>query len=87
MTQMPVEKRETGFRFGRYSLRVTRLFGECRCDGRTYKLVQVETQLGASYYALRLYNGRGHFIKQLLFERSVVTQLADLLLVAVVAQR
>jgi len=80
--QTPVEKRATGFRFGRYALTLTRIFGECRCNGRVYKLVEVQTQLGALYYALRLYNARGHFIKQLLFERSVITDLADLVVQA-----
>lgn len=45
-----------------------------RHNGRTYKLLSVQTHDGLPYLCLRLYNGKNHFIKQMLFEREVAEQ-------------
>ena len=71
-----VEKQNTGFRYGRYSLSVLRTIGEVKHKGRTYRLCEVQTQDGLVYLSLRLYNPRGHFIKQMLVEPEVVADLA-----------
>ena len=77
-----ITKQNVGFRFGKHRLRVLRLFGEAKVDGRKYTLVEVETMIGQRYYALRFYNHQGKFIKQILFEQSVATELANLILMA-----
>lgn len=75
-----MDKQTAGFKFGRYGLTVLRQCGHVEIDGRCYKLVYVQTNDGSYYYSLRLYNARGRFIKQLLFEPSILAQLARLLL-------
>jgi hypothetical protein len=77
-----VEKRETGFRFGKYGLEVIASLGSCEYGGRTYRLVRVRTSDGKIYLSLRLYNGSGRFIKQFLFEPEVREKLAEILLQA-----
>jgi hypothetical protein len=77
-----IAKQNVGFRFGKHRLSVLRLFGEAKVDGRKYTLVEVETAIGQRYYALRLYNAQGKFIKQILFEGSVAIELANLILLA-----
>ena len=73
---MSYPKTATGFRFGRHRLKVLKTFGEVPHNGRTYRLVQVETSLRQKYLSLRLYNGQGRFIKQLLFEPELCPSLA-----------
>ena len=77
-----VEKRETGFRFGKYKLEVVASLGSCQYGGRTYRLVRVRTSDKKIYLSLRLYNGSGKFIKQFLFEPEVREKLAEILLQA-----
>lgn len=79
---MTIERRETGFKYGRYTLRVVRVFGEVPHQGRVYRLVEVETHEGQRYLSLRLYNPCGHFIKQLLVEPELAGKLAQLLRIA-----
>ncbi len=47
-------------------------------NGRTYKLLSVQTHDGLPYLCLRLYNGNNHFIKQMLFENEVAEQFGFL---------
>lgn len=70
-----INKQQTGFKFGKYRLEVTRHFGEVKYNGRTYKLLGVKTHEGLNYLSLRLYNGTGKFIKQLLIEPALATQM------------
>ena len=74
-----VEKQATGFKFGKYSLKVLKVIGETIYNGRTYRLLLVQTQEGLEYYAWRLYNTRNRFIKQFLFEPQVLPELSALL--------
>jgi hypothetical protein len=74
-----IEKQKAGFRFGKYRLEVTKEFGRLICNGRTYKLVEVVTNSGQVYNSLRLYNSKGRFIKQFLFEPEIAEQLSKLL--------
>jgi hypothetical protein len=78
-----IEKQRVGFRFGKYSLQVIEELGSVFYKGknyaRSYKLVRVKTSSGEIYYALRLYNGSGRFIKQFLFEEQVSESIASLL--------
>ena len=73
-----INKQQTGFRFGKYSLKVVRHFGEVKYNGRTYKLLGVQTHEGQNYLSLRLYNSTGKFIKQLLIEPGLATQMVYL---------
>lgn len=77
---MTVEKQRAGFKFGKWRTKVLRQCGEITEDGRTYRLVEVETGEGLRYLALRLYNGNGHFIKQFMFEPWLLDALIDLLI-------
>lgn len=74
-----IEKQQVGFKFGKYKLTVIKEFGQVQYNGRTYKLVGVRTNNGSDYLSLRLYNGTGKFIKQLLFEVGLATQMIHLL--------
>jgi hypothetical protein len=48
-------------------------------NGRTYKLLKVETHDGLPYLCLRLYNSSNRFIKQFLFEEAVAFWLQEAL--------
>lgn len=74
-----IKKQTAGFKFGKYRLQVLKESGEITHNSRKYKLVQVQTHHGLIYWSLRLYNARGKFIKQLLFEPELRLQIADLL--------
>lgn len=60
------------------SLEVVRLISEHACNGRTYKLLDVKYG-DLPYRCLRLYNAKGKFIKQFLFEPSVTSWLSSTL--------
>lgn len=77
--KITVEKQTTGFKFGKYSLTVLHTFGEVYYNGRTYRLLMVQTQEGLKYYSVRLYNAHKHFIKQFLFEPELLSDLIVLL--------
>lgn len=74
-----MDKQTTGFRFGRHRLRAGRTLGAVEHRGRSYRLVEVETETGQGYLSLRLYNARGKFLKQLLFELELRGSLSELL--------
>lgn len=75
-----VEKQKAGFKFGKYRLKVIETKGEVVSpDGRKYRLVMVETNEQQFYYALRLYNAKGKFIKQFLYEPAIAGAIAGLL--------
>lgn len=73
-----INKQKTGFKFGTHRLKVLRAIGGATVNGRTYKMVEVETNDGLVYGSLRLYNSSGKFIKQMLFEPSISKELAIL---------
>lgn len=73
-----MDKQATGFRFGRHRLRAGRTLGAIQHRGRSYRMVEVETDAGQPSLSLRLYNDRGKFLKQLLFEPELRIQLATL---------
>lgn len=73
-----IEKQQTGFKFGKYRLKLIKEYGEVIYNGRKYKLVGVQTNDGSDYLSLRLYNGSGRFIKQLLIEVGLATQIIHL---------
>lgn len=75
---MKVEKQKAGFKFGKYRLEVLAQIGEVKHNGRTYRLVRVRTHDGQEYLSLRLYNESGKFIKQLLTEPVLSSQIAQL---------
>ena len=75
-----IDKQKTGFKFGKYRLQVLKEAGEVKWDGRKYKLVKVKTHDELIYWSLRLYNSRGKFIKQLLFEPQIKSAIGKLLL-------
>lgn len=78
-----IAKQKTGFRFGKHSLNVVQEHGSIYYKGkdfeRTYKLLEIKTSGGETYFALRLYNGSGKFIKQLLFEEQIAESIASLI--------
>lgn len=74
-----MEKQAAGFKYGKYKTRTVKEFGAIEYKGRTYKLVLVRTQDGLSYYALRLFNAGGHFIKQFMFEPEIRLGISKLL--------
>ena len=74
-----MDKQAAGFKYGKYRLQVICNCGQVNIDGRQYRLVYVQTNDGSYYYSLRLYNARGRFIKQLLFEPSIRNALIELL--------
>lgn len=73
-----IDKQSTGFRFGKFSLTILNKLGEVTHNGRTYRLVLVQTHEGLKYYALRLYNSHNHFIKQFLFEPELLSDFISL---------
>ena len=75
-----IDKQKTGFKFGKYRLQVLKEAGEVKWNGRKYKLVKVKTHDELIYWSLRLYNSRGKFIKQLLFEPQIKSAIGKLLL-------
>ncbi len=77
---MDVDKQKAGFRFGKYSLTVLETLGEVKFSGRSYRAVTVLTNDGKRYVSLRLYNGNGRFIKQLLMEPEIVGSIGSLLM-------
>lgn len=52
---------------------------EQKHNGRTYKLLSVQTQEGLDYLCLRLYDNTGRFIKQFLVEPELVAWLRSAL--------
>lgn len=75
-----INKQQTGFKFGKHTTTLKRQCGEVVADdGRKYRLVLLETGDKLEYYALRLYNGRGKFIKQFLFSPDLLDDIAGLL--------
>lgn len=73
-----MDKQSTGFRYGKYATKLIRICGHVTIDGREYKLVLLQTNQGQHYYAVRLYNPKGKFIKQLLFEPDALGPLRQL---------
>lgn len=74
-----IAKQQTGFKFGQHRLTALKELGKIEHKGRTYKLLMVQTHNGLSYISLRLYNGSGKFIKQLLFEPEIRQEIAAMI--------
>lgn len=74
-----ISKQQTGFKFGKYRLQLLETIGETSYNGRTYRLVLIQTNEGYRYFSLRLYNGKGKFIKQFLFEPDVAPAIAQMI--------
>jgi len=70
-------KQQAGFKFGVNPTKLIGVVGEVKHDGRTYRLCLVEAD-GHRYHALRLYNARGKFIKQLMTEPVLAGKIAGL---------
>jgi hypothetical protein len=64
----------------KHKLSTIRVISEQRCRDRIYRLLEVTTEDGTPYYCLRLLNGRGHFIKQFLFEPEMAAWLREALI-------
>ena len=77
-----VEKQQAGFKFGKYQTKVSKTFGEVVENGRTYRLVKLTTSDGLTYISLRLYNQKGKFIKQFMFEPWILNGIIDLFISA-----
>lgn len=75
---MMINKQRAGFKFGIHRTTVLRQCGEIDADGRKYKLALVLAD-DMPYYTLRLYNAKGRFIKQLMFEPWILNGVIDLL--------
>ena len=65
---MTINKQQTGFKFGKYRLKLIEEVAHLEHNGKAYKLVRVRTHDNQDYLSLRLYNGTGKFIKQFLVE-------------------
>jgi hypothetical protein len=76
---LKVEKRKSGFFYGKYSLKVIETIGEVEHNKRKYKFLKVQTQDTMQYFCIRLYNEKGKFIKQFLFEPEILNKLICLL--------
>jgi len=74
-----MERQRAGFKFGKYRTTLIKHCGQVEADGRLYKLVLLRTNDGLDYYAMRLYNRTGKFIKQFLFEPYILNGIIDLL--------
>jgi len=74
-----VEKQTAGFKFGKYRLEVLQTYGEINCNGKVYRFIKVRTNNNELYYSIRLYNAKGRFIKQFLFELNLRVALIELL--------
>lgn len=70
-----IAKQAAGFKFGQHRLTVLRVIGSVRHKGREYRVVDVRTHDGLVYRSIRLYNDKGRFIKQLLFEPEITLEL------------
>lgn len=73
-----INKQKVGFKFGINRTTVIRQCGEVEADGRKYKLALVQAD-DKPYYTLRLYNVKGKFIKQLMFELWVLNGIIAML--------
>ncbi|MBA7599686.1 hypothetical protein ES703_06723 [subsurface metagenome] len=73
-----IEKQKTGFKFGKYRLKVLEEYGEIIHNGRKYKLIKVQTNDDLEYISLRLYNKNNKFIKQFLMEPEIIEDIVNL---------
>jgi hypothetical protein len=68
-----------GFKFGKYRLEVIKK-GYCFFyNGRKYEGVKVRTSDGFIYNSIRLYNSKGKFIKQFLFEEGLEEEMVKII--------
>lgn len=74
-----INKQKTGFKFGKFRTTVIKKCGEVRNHDKVYKLVLLKTDDDFQYYSIRLYNNKGRFLKQLLFEPFMLEKISDLL--------
>lgn len=72
-----VEKQKAGFKYGYKPTKLLGIIGDVMHNGRTYRLCLLEAD-GLPYHALRLYNAKGRFIKQLMTEPYLASKIAKL---------
>ena len=72
-----ITRQQAGFRFGVRPTKLLRVCGQLTHNGRAYKLVLLEAD-GNQYYAWRLYNGKGKFIKQFMFEPCLLDEMTEI---------
>lgn len=77
---MTVEKQPTGFRFGKYKVELLETLGEVEFNGRKYQYVREKVENGEEYFAWRLYNARGKFIKRFLIDPWATGEMAQLMM-------
>lgn len=73
-----MEKQPAGFKFGKYRTEVMHECGEVKSDSKIYRLVMLSTSDRQVYYAIRIYNTGGKFLKQLLFEPWLLGDFIEL---------
>lgn len=73
-----IAKQKAGFKFGLHRLTVLETIGEIKHKDRTYRVLRVRTEDGLIYRSIRLYNPKGKFIKQLLYEPQIRKELGKL---------
>ena len=76
-----MNKQAVGFKYGKNPTKLIQEIGRVDHNGRTYRLCEVEAD-GQRYHALRLYNGQGKFIKQLMTEPDLALQISQLYTIA-----
>jgi hypothetical protein len=72
---MNCEKQTAGFKFGKHRVMVLEEIHTWSGFGKTYALLNVETSDGNLYVALRVYNSKHHFLKQVLVEPVLAQQI------------
>lgn len=81
-----MDKQATGFKFGKKPTKLKEVIDEFEHNGRTYRLCKVEAD-GKVYDSLRLYNGRGKFIKQFMSEPEIAGQIAGMYALSATGRR
>lgn len=81
-----MDKKVAGFKFGINSSKLIETIDEYRHNGRLYRLCKVEVD-GQIYHSLRLYNGRGKFIKQFMTEPELAGEIAGMYALAATGRR
>jgi len=81
-----INKQQVGFKFGTNPTKLIDTCGEVSYNGRKYRLVMVEAS-GLLYYSLRLYNAKGKFIKQFMFEPGILNDILNLFFNAAAQRR
>ena len=76
-----MNKQAAGFKYGKNPTKLIREIGRVDHNGRAYRLCEIEADK-KRYHTLRLYNGNGKFIKQLMTEPEIALQISQLYTIA-----